>query len=142
PGFATDHMLAFELDPEMAGYASPAVTPVEQRVIDSLAVLPGVRGVAATNDADLRGDDREGDVIVNQSCDKPNTDEKEFDIELPRISNGYLQTLGVPLVAGRYFNAADTATSQKVAIVNESFVRHYFSSNGAALGQRVCRPLR
>jgi predicted permease len=143
PGFATDHVLSFELDPEMAGYARPAVSPVEQRVIDSIAALPGVRGVAATNDADLRGDDREGDVIVDQDCDHFRPEEKEFDLELPWVSNGYLQTLGVPLLAGRYFNAADTATSQKVAIVNESFVRHYFAGNAsAALGHRVCRPHR
>ena len=127
----------------MAGYARPAVSPMEQRVIDSIAALPGVRGVAATNDADLRGDDREGDVIVDQDCDHFRPEEKEFDIELPWVSNGYLQTLGVPLIAGRYFNAADTATSQKVAIVNESFVRHYFGGNpAAALGHRVCRPHR
>ncbi len=142
PGFATDHILAFSLNPQMAGYSPSRVTPVEERVIDSIAVLPGVRGVAATNDADLVGDDREGDVVVNQNCDHPQPEEKEFDIELPWVSNGYLQTLGVPLVAGRFFNAADTATSQKVAIVNESFVRHYFRSNAAALGQHVCRPHR
>jgi predicted permease len=142
PGFATDHVLAFTLDPQMAGYAPATVLPVEQRVIDAVAALPGVRGVAATNDADLRGDDREGDVVVDQDCSHPRPDDKEFDIELPWVSNGYLQALGVPLVAGRYFTSADTATSQKVAIVNESFVRHYFASNTAALGHRVCRPGR
>jgi len=142
PGFATDHVLAFTLDPQMAGYMPATVNAVEQRVIDAVAALPGVRGVAATNDADLRGDDREGDVLVDQDSNHPRPEDKEFDIELPWVSNGYLQTLGVPLVAGRYFTAADTATSQKVAIVNESFVRHYFPSNSAALGHHVCRPHR
>jgi hypothetical protein len=47
--------------------------------------------------------------------------DENFDVELPWVSDGYLQTLGIPLLAGRYFVAADTATSQKVAIVNESF---------------------
>ena len=142
PGFATDHILAFELNPGMAGYTPATVSPVEQRVIDSIAALPGVRGVAATNDADLRGDDREGDVAVDQDCNHPRPDDSEFDVELPWVSNGYLQALGVPLVAGRYFAATDTATSMKVAIVNESFARHYFRSNSAALGHRVCRPHR
>lgn len=143
PGFSTDHLLAFNLEPGMAGYSRQSVTPVEQRVIDSLAVLPGVRGVGATNDADLRGDDREGDVVVDQDCNHPRPEDNELDIELPWVSNGYLQTLGVPLIAGRYFGAADTATSQKAAIVNQTFVRHYFGGNAmAALGHRVCRPLR
>ena len=39
--------------------------------------------------------------------------DEEFDVELPWVSNGYLQTLGVPLVVGRYFKQADTATSQR-----------------------------
>ena len=142
PGFATDHLLAFNLNPQMAGYTPATVSPVEQRVIDSISGLPGVRGVAATNDADLQGDGRSGDVAVDQDCAHPRPEDNEFDIELPWVSNGYLQTMGVPLLAGRYFTAADTATSLKVAIVNESFVRHYFPSNIAALGHRVCRPRR
>ena len=48
----------------------------------------------------------------------------------------------MPLVTGRYFAASDTATSQKVAIVNESFARHFFASNEAALGHHVSRPHR
>ncbi len=142
PGFATDHLLAFNLNPQMAGYVPAAVSPVEQRILDTVATLPGVRGVAATNDADLLDDNRTGDVIVDQDCDHFRPDDNEFDVEVPWVSNGYLQTLGVPLVAGRYFTTADTATSLKVAIVNESFARHYFPNNAAALGHHLCRPRR
>jgi predicted permease len=138
-GFETGHLLAFNLSPEMAGYASAAIAPVEQRVLDAITALPGVRSVGATNDTDLAGDERQGDVSVSGYLPKP---DEEFDIELPWVSDGYLQALGVPLAAGRYFTAADTATSQKVAIVNESFVRHFFSSDAAALGHHVSRPNR
>jgi hypothetical protein len=61
---------------------------------------------------------------------------------LPWVSDGYLQTLGVPLVAGRYFDPGDTATSPRVAIVNESFARQYFGSVQAALRHQVYRPNR
>ena len=56
-GFATDHLLAFDLDPMLAGYTGNQVAPVEQRVLDAIAALPGVRGAGATNDADLSGDE-------------------------------------------------------------------------------------
>jgi putative ABC transport system permease protein len=138
-GFATDHLLSFSLSPGMSGYASPAVVPIEQRILDTIAALPGVRAAGATNDADLVGDDRQGDVLVSGYTPKP---DEEFDVELPIVSNGYLQALGVPLVTGRSFAASDTATSQTVAIVNESFARHFFSSNKAALGHHVSRPHR
>jgi putative ABC transport system permease protein len=68
--------------------------------------------------------------------------DEEFDVELPWVSDGYLQTLGVPLVAGRYFNPGDTTTSPRVAIVNESFARHYFGSVEEALRHQVYRPNR
>jgi predicted permease len=138
-GFTTDHLLAFNLAPEMAGYAPAAIVPVEQRILDAIAGLPGVRAAGATNDADLRGDNRNGDVTVTGYTPAP---DEEFDVEVPWVSNQYLQALGVPLVAGRYFTSADTATSQKVAIVNEIFARHFFGSSSAALGHHVSRPRR
>jgi putative ABC transport system permease protein len=138
-GFATDRLLAFDLAPEMASYTPAAIIPVEQRVLDAIATLPGVKAAGATNDADLRGDDREGDVLASGYTASR---DEEFDVELPWVSDGYLQTLGVPLVTGRYFAPSDTATSQRVAIVNESFARHFFGGNGAALGHHVSRPRR
>ncbi|MFP5228472.1 MAG: ADOP family duplicated permease [Acidobacteriota bacterium] len=139
PGFATDDLLSFELNPQLAGYPATGVAPVEQRALDTIAALPGVRAVGATNDQDLTGDGVDGDVVVASYTPPPNED---YNVELPWVSDGYLQTLGIRLLVGRYFNAGDTATSQKVAIVNESFAKHFFGSNAAALGHHVSRPHR
>lgn len=139
PGFETGNLLAFEFRPELAGYPAAGMAPVEQRALDAIANLPGVRAVGATNDADLTDDDVTGDALVSGYTPKP---DEEFNVELPWVSSSYLQTLGVPLVAGRMFNASDTATSQKVAIVNVSFAQHFFSSPQAAIGQHVSRPRR
>ncbi|HEX3986410.1 MAG TPA: ABC transporter permease [Acidobacteriaceae bacterium] len=136
-GFTTDHLLAFNLAPELAGYPPDDVAPVEQRVLDAVAALPGIRSVGATNDPDLQEDGTGGSVVVSGYTPPPNQD---LDVELPAVSTGYLQTLGIPLLAGRYFNAGDTATSQKVAVVNELFAKHYFGSVTAALGHHVSRP--
>jgi putative ABC transport system permease protein len=138
-GFATDHMLAFNLNPSLAGYPASAVAPVEQRALDAIAALPGVRAVGATNDQDLSDDNVTGDEIVSGYTPKPDDD---YDVELPWVSDSYLQTLGIPLLVGRYFNPGDTATSQKVAIVNETFAKHFFGSAAAALGHHVSRPRR
>ena len=138
-GFATERLLSFNLAPQMAGYGQTAIAPLEQRVLDAIAALPGVKAVGATNDRDLGDDNHTGDVAVSGYTPKP---DEEFDVELPWVSDGYLQTLGVPLIAGRYFNASDTATATKVAIVNASFARHFFASPSAALGRHVSRPRR
>ena len=139
PGFETEHLLAFGLRPELSGYPLSEVGAVEQRVLERIAGLSGVRAVGGTNDEDLTDNNRAGDVKVSGYTPKP---DEEFDVELPWVSDGYLQTLGVPLIAGRLFGSSDSATSQKVAIVNESFVRRFFASPQAALGQHVSRPDR
>jgi predicted permease len=139
PGFATDHLLTFGLAPEFAGYPPSQIAPVEQRALEAIAALPGVRAAGATNDPDLAGDDIGGDVKVSGYT--PKSDE-EYEVELPWVSDHYLQTLGIPLVAGRYFSSADSATATKVIIVNQSFARHYFGSPQNALGHHVSRPER
>ncbi|MGA7521219.1 MAG: ABC transporter permease [Acidobacteriaceae bacterium] len=138
-GFATDHLLAFDLAPELAGYTGNAIAPLEQRVLDAIAALPGVRGAGATDDTDLADDNKDGDVVVAGYTPPPN---EEYNVEVPAVSDGYLQTLGIPLLAGRYFNVGDTASSLHVAIVNEMFAKHYFGSAAAALGHHVGRPRR
>jgi predicted permease len=140
PGFATDHLLTFEVAPGLAGYPASTVTSVEERLLDAISALPGIRAVGATNDKDLADDEIRGDVYVSGLATKP--DLPEFDVELPWVSDSYLQTLKIPIVAGRFFNESDTATSQKVAIVSESFARHYFPNPQAALGRHVGRPFR
>ena len=80
-----------------------------------------------------------GDVKVSGYTAKP---DEEYDVELPWVSDHYLQTLGIPLVAGRYFSPADSATATKVTIVNQTFARHYFGSPQNALGHHVSRPRR
>jgi len=139
PGFATDHLLTFGLGPEYAGYPAGQIAPMEQRVIETLSALPGVRSVGATNDADLAGDNIDGSVTVSDS--RVNADQ-EYDVEVPWVSDHYLQTLGIPLVAGRYFSPTDSATATKVAIVNETFARHYYGNAESALGHHVTRTRR
>ena len=52
------------------------------------------------------------------------------------VSPEYFPVLGIPVIAGRGFSRADTASSEKVMLVNESFARIYFPGQ-QALGHRV-----
>jgi predicted permease len=53
-----------------------------------------------------------------------------------RVSANYLQNLGVGLVRGRHFTAADNETTEPVAVVNEAFVRRFFKSGEDPLDRR------
>ncbi len=43
-----------------------------------------------------------------------------------RVSPKFFETVGQPVIRGRGFTDADTATSQKVAVVNQTFVKKFF----------------
>jgi predicted permease len=138
-GFPTDHLLTFDLSPEMAGYRGDSVPTLEERVLDTVTGLPGVRGVAATNDPELAGDDVYGSIDIAGYTPKP---DEELDAEVPWVSQDYFAGMGIPLVAGRGFTKADGPGAQKVAVVNEMFARKYFGSPANALGHHVQRSHR
>jgi predicted permease len=52
------------------------------------------------------------------------------------VSPGFFKSLGVPIIAGRDFNADDRADSEKVVIVSESVARRMFN-NGDALNRKL-----
>ena len=52
-----------------------------------------------------------------------------------RVSANYLQNLGVKLVRGRHFTAADNETSENVAVVNEAFVKRFFKTDEDPIDQ-------
>jgi putative ABC transport system permease protein len=133
-GFASDHLLTFQIDPRMAGYEPARTFALYQRIVETLKRLPGVRSVAATNDPELANNNETGNVTIAGYTQ--NTDE-DMNVEQPNVSADYFSTLQIPLVAGRAFTEQDTAASQKVAIVNESFARHFFGDPQQALGHNL-----
>ena len=52
-----------------------------------------------------------------------------------RVNYDYFATMGIPLLAGRLFNAQDQANSQPVAMVDTQFVRKHFAGKDP-IGQR------
>jgi len=130
-GFVTDHLVTFGLDPKLAGYDAKQIPILFQRVEDTLAGLPEVHSVAATNDPELAGDSESKNIKI--AGYSPQADE-DMDVELAVVTSNYLSTLGTQLVAGRSFTDQDGPDTTKVAIVNESLARHFFATPEMALG--------
>ncbi len=133
-GFNTTHLVTFGMNPKLAGYAPAALPALQQRVLETLSAQPGVQSVSATSDAELAGDDQGGDISVQGYTPPPDSD---FDVERPNITPNYFTTMQVPLLAGRTFTEADTAAGQHVAIVNESFAKHFCGTPMACLGRQI-----
>jgi len=130
-GFNTSHIVGFGLRPGLAGYTPEKVPALEQRISEALSVVPGIQGVAATDDSLLSGSTQGGNISIDGYTPAPDED---IDIEKTSINSTFFSTMQMPLLAGRVFAESDNATAPKVAIVNESFARHFFGSAQKALG--------
>jgi len=99
-----------------------------------IAALPGVRGVAWGSGVPLDG------WWYGQSFqivgDPPRAQADRDNATYQMVSASHFSTLGIPVLRGRGFAAADTAEAVQVAIVNEEFVRRYFAGR-EPLGMRI-----
>ena len=133
-GFATDHLVSFRINPRLAGYQTEQLQPLHRRILESLAALPGVRAVGATDDPDLADDDETGNVNI---LGYKEAEGENMQVEEPWVTADYFATMQVPLLAGRAFNPQDVAGKPSVAIVNAAFATHYFGSPQSAVGRRL-----
>jgi predicted permease len=132
-GLKIDHIITFSVSPERNGYTLPAARQFFERLEDQLGAVPGVTGVAGSLVALLAGNNWGSNVTVQGFQAGPDTDTES---RYNEVGPGYFQTLGIPMIAGRDFTRADSAGTQKVAIVNETFARK-FNLGRDVLGKRI-----
>jgi predicted permease len=121
-GVNTDNLVAFEITPELNGYAPARSRALFIRVEEELAALPGVTSVAASLVPLLAGSNWGNSVTVQGYPAGPDTD---TDSNYNEVGPGYFRTVGIPLLAGREFTDADAAGAAKVTVVNEAFARKF-----------------
>jgi putative ABC transport system permease protein len=129
-GFSTRSVVSATIQlPESA--ERPEVLALWRGLLDDLRRRPGFEGVSAINQMPLnefffiRGDvTTEGERVESAWAAKP------------KIAPGYFRAIGIPLVRGRDFTAADGAAAPHVAIVSELFAKIYLGGRDP-IGARV-----
>jgi putative ABC transport system permease protein len=101
-----------------------------RRLLDRVRALPGVTSVAESIQQPPLLYDWSDTIIPG----KPHTERWETRYEM--CSEGYFQTLGLPLLRGRFFSADEVNTARFVMVVSQAFARQYFP-NEDPLGQKV-----
>ncbi|HEX9761261.1 MAG TPA: ADOP family duplicated permease, partial [Candidatus Acidoferrales bacterium] len=111
---------------------NPMPVPQEQRLsftqemLEKVRGIPGVTGVAHVWVTPLTGSTWNHQVWMDGQ-----SQQSRSLVWFNRVSESYFQTMDIPLLAGRNFDARDSLTAPPVAIVNEAFARRY------ALGPHV-----
>jgi predicted permease len=132
-GFETRNRYILHIDPQMAGYQANQADAFFRQLHDALAEIPGVKEVTYSLYSPMEGDNwGEGVYIEGQAPPPPGSNFNST--SWLRVSAGYFDNIGTKIIAGRGITEQDTATTQAVAVVNETFAKHFFK-DGQALGK-------
>jgi len=134
-GIKTDNVVVFGVSPGLNGYDPARAKAFYERLEEELRSVPGATGIAMGRIALLAGNNSGTNVSVEGFSHGPDAD---TDANYNEINPGYFRTLGVPLMSGREFTAADTENAQKVVIVNEAFAKK-FNLGRDAVGKHMAR---
>lgn len=121
PGFSTEHLMAFSVDPSLNGYTDERTKDFFRRLTDDLQALSGVSSVGLSTMPILQGYGWKNPVIAEGYSEDPGQEQRPI---CDMISPKLFTTLGVPIVVGRDFTVLDT---RPVALINETFARKYFA---------------
>jgi predicted permease len=131
-GFNRDNVLVVSLDPRLGGYKPAELTPLYRQLLDRVNTLPGVKSATLATYAPMSGTGRNSTITLPGYTPNPGEDMSVADMLL---GPDYCETLGVPLLMGREIGVRDTLAAQKIAVVNQAFVKHFFHGENP-LGRR------
>jgi predicted permease len=137
PGFQREHLLTFSITLPLetndartmiVGVPSAARSRTYQRIVERVRAVPGVRGASAITLLPL-------DRSVNGS----NTEvagAEQIGIDYPRVLSNFFETMDIPIVQGRSFEATDAASGGWVTVVNEALANTQWKGQNP-IGQRL-----
>lgn len=137
-GFEPENTLLVNADLHMAGYTGDQVPPMQKRMLDAVAGIPGIEAVGLS-DPLLLNDTESADVFSDQTTDlrPPNA---AANVYVFHVSPDYLRAEGTTLLGGRDFTWHDNKNAPRVAIVNREFARKILGPAENAIGRYFKMP--
>jgi putative ABC transport system permease protein len=125
PGLDTKNTVSFDVALTNKRYPVPGKVEFNKRLLPQLAAIPGVERVGSCHPLPvLWGRDLWTDLTIAGQLSSP---ENPPGAIAAVATPGYFETLSIPLLQGRTFEARDNdAKSPSVAIINQSFAKRYF----------------
>jgi macrolide transport system ATP-binding/permease protein len=124
PGFRTDHLLMMTFNTSLVHYTDDQTRQFFKQLVDRSRAVLGVQSVALSSFMPFTVE-AEGIGLVPEGYQLP-PGKQNVQLIGSRVSEGYFETMDTPIVEGRGFRVTDTASSARVAVVNETFARHYW----------------
>jgi len=124
-GFDQDRRVVANVNPRLAGYRTEQLPPLYRRIRDAIASIPAVSSVALCLYSPQAGGSWGAGVWVDgRSAPGPRDDNST---SWDRVTAGYFDVIGNPIIRGRGISEQDGSAARKVAVINEAFARKFFS---------------
>jgi predicted permease len=123
-GFDPAHVVNLTMDPLEIGYHEPQTREFYRNLLQRVRALPGVTAASTAFSVPLGYYSNGGTLVIDGYHPPPGQPAPVAVMNF--ISPGNFQTLGIPLLQGRDFNARDDEKAQYVAVVNQTFVKQYW----------------
>jgi predicted permease len=125
-GFDARNILLFRVNPGSLQYDSAKNAELYDEIVNRTAALPGVTAVAFSDYP----------LVINSGNDPAiKTADGTFSVARLRVSPGFFDVLGIPILSGRALSPFDNGDAALVTVVNESFSRRFFAGRNP-VGQR------
>jgi len=132
-GYAADHLLHVDVNSRMSGYDTARSGALFRQLLGELRAIPGVQAASFSIDGLFTGSHSRTKVDVEGFTLRGDEDrDAEFDV----VGPNYFSTLGVPVILGRELLDSDSAAAPKVCVLNEAFVRRFFTGRNP-IGMRI-----
>jgi predicted permease len=129
-GYAVDGVAMLETDARFAGYTESAAKTMYDDLLRRVQAIPGVEAAAL-----MRGLPMEStgmSIVADGATGQPGS---EVETSMLEAGPGFFDTLRIPLLYGRVFDARDRPDSPRVAVITETMARRYFGAVDA-VGRR------
>jgi predicted permease len=131
-GFRADHLLLAGIEVPERRYPEGKDVKLHERLEQAIAGVPGVEAVSPMEVAYFTGAWINYSLTTEEdAANKANPDNELINM----VGDRFFPTMGIPIVAGRGFGPQDTATSPKVAVINQRLARKRFP-HGNPVGKR------
>jgi predicted permease len=122
PGFHSENLLTFMLNPGLNGYQLPQALNLYGEVQQRLSAKPGVIAVSFCQYSPFSKSNSSSNISIDGYHPTQDEDMNSGD---SLAGPDFFRTLGIPLLQGREFTWADGLSTQKVVVVNQAFVRRF-----------------
>ena len=130
-GFKPEGVTIAETDLTMGGYGEAQSWPIQKRMVEQAAQIPGVASAGVADRVMLDNDCCGNEAVYRQGTRDFRTSNESFHAHMFSVSPGYFATAGTRVLAGRDISWNDGADSHAVAVINATFAHLLFGDTPA-----------